>query len=820
MGLMPFSTSRESGISAVASPPAFECALPREGETPDGAAGGEGQRKQSGIAGPSLRTGANESLETGHSDEIECWICRLGGSTVQNPLITNVCKCRGSVGWVHRECIDTWVLSQNRSNCPSCGAEYKILAISKVRLPQTFFGELNLLFWDFFLPLSSKALTLLVGSAINGFVVPWVIGATFYHKYLFLDQPEVSQAFNASAGTDGNSTSLHPLLEGGEHDSSFSGAWLWFSVMAYGWIWVSLWRCTKLVWGRWQAFFNDTHTVFATATEEDEDSEEAEYTPHSNTNLGTMHWMLDYCLEWTGSSPNMLVSRMVELGFLVPLSFILRYPHGQVLVTLILLLGLMLGCLVYPRRRITSPQLRFTEAQEHKEGATDLDIVLWYIAYVTEMICTAMLSIFAGVVVHFALSPYMLTFPASLSAFLVELSLTRVLAYWVTGLVCCAVSLRVDGGIIFPLFAPGVQLYFVRSMDSDLDDEEDYWIFVLSQVIDFDPFRAGVDFVRLCCVELTALYVFLAAPLYVVFAAYEAMTKDTASGPLTLPLASGFPVVMVVPGSDGVAAWLNSDPTPEMSSLVGGYSEHLFFLLAHHLTRSLRGVLAWLMNDPHWLNCVANALIVLGTGTAILCMWLFPMKRIQLKVLRGVAVFLARHVVHLEDYLFDAQRLSILDDWLHGDDQSDLPFPALQLPAVLLPRQFSLPSGSVLPKYLKLRLVLFSFLFFVTSSALFWTIPVAAMTLLLVFLPYSVPLVCISTNLIFLVFSPRTHVYVAANILLLCVIFVLGVPLQSLFFCASLWHFSRLQLVLDTLEFDHKLWRTVGAYSGEAGDGA
>ncbi|ESL05407.1 Zn-finger protein [Trypanosoma rangeli SC58] len=264
--------------------------------------------------------------------------------------------------------------------------------------------------------------------------------------------------------------------------------------MAYGWIWVLLWRCTKLVWGRWQAFFNDTRTVLATATEEDEDTEETEYTPHSNTSLGTLHWMLDYALEWTGSSPKMVVSRMVELGVLVPFSFILRYPHGQVLLTLILLLGLVLGCLVYPRRRITSPQLRFTEAQKHKEGATDLDIALWYIAYVTEMIHTVMLSIFAGVVVHFALSPYMLTFPASLSAFLVELSLTRVLAYWMIGIVCSMVSLQVDSNIIFPLFAPGVELYFVRSMDPDLDDEEDYWGFVLSQVIDFNLFRAGVDF--------------------------------------------------------------------------------------------------------------------------------------------------------------------------------------------------------------------------------------------------------------------------------------------------------------------------------------
>ncbi|ESL09724.1 hypothetical protein TRSC58_02552 [Trypanosoma rangeli SC58] len=436
------------------------------------------------------------------------------------------------------------------------------------------------------------------------------------------------------------------------------------------------------------------------------------------------------------------------------------------------------------------------------------------------MIHTVMLSIFAGVVVHFALSPYMLTFPASLSAFLVELSLTRVLAYWMIGIVCSMVSLQVDSNIIFPLFAPGVELYFVRSMDPDLDDEEDYWGFVLSQVIDFNLFRAGVDFIRLCFVELAALYVFLAAPLYAMFAAYGAITKDTASGPLMLPLASGFPVVMVEPQGDGVGAWLNSDLTPEMRSLVGSYSEYLFFLLARYITRSSRGVLAWLMNNPHWLNCAANALIVLGTGTAISCIVLFPVKHIQLKFLRGVGVFLARHVVHLEDYLFDAQRLSILDDWLHSDDQSELPFPALQIPALLLPRQLLLPPGSVVPKHLNLRLAIFSFLFFAISGALFWTIPVAVMTLLLVFLPYSVPLVCVSINLIFLVFSPRRYVYVAARVLLLCVIFVLGVPLQSLFFCASLWNLSRLQLVLDTLEFDHKLWRTVGAYNGETEDAA
>ncbi|KAF8293394.1 Zn-finger protein [Trypanosoma cruzi] len=787
-----------------------------------------------------LHEDAHETPDADHDGEMECWICRSGGVTTQNPLITSVCKCRGSVGWVHRECIDAWVFSRRRASCPSCGATYNILAISDVSLPQTFFEQLCFFFWDLILPLSAKALALLLGIALNGFVVPCIIGVTFYHKCFFVNNGDAATRTSEYS----SNSSETALLQGPEDGAStFLDVWLWINVMAYGWICVTLWRCTKTGWCQWRAFFEDTDAMFATATEEvheeeedddeeedededEEDDEDEEEGPRlqPNTVVGTLHWILDWSLERTGSSQKMLRPRILELGTLVPLSFLVNFSLGKLLLCLILVLGLVLRRLLYPRKRIHDPTRRFAEAQERKTGATEIDIALWFITYLSELVLFSILmTTCGGIVVHFALSPYFLTFPASLSAFAGELTLTRLLAYWLVGSFCSMILLHVETAIIVPLFAPGVELYFVRSVDLNLEDDTAYWKFVLAQVFDTDPLGVSLDFIRFCCIEMTLLYVFLATPIYVMFAAHEVMIKDGANSTLTPPLAPGFPVIMVTPAVDGISAWLESYLAPEKSRLLESYYQFFFSLielLGSCFARFSLGVILWFTRNPYWLRCVANTLIVFGTGTAIVCVRLFPIKHMQLKVLRHVVMFIGRHVVHLEDYLFDKERLSLLDSWLRGDGQSDIPLPEARLPSVFRRREWALPPGTAHPKYLKLRVALFSFLFFVTSSALFWIIPMAVMTPLLTVLPYSVPLLCLSANIVFFVFNPKMYFTAAAEFMLLCIIFVIGVLLQPLFFCASLRNISRLQLIQETMEYYHKLRRTVGVYNGEAMEAA
>ncbi|EKF33019.1 Zn-finger protein, putative [Trypanosoma cruzi marinkellei] len=802
----------------------------------------EQQPQQHKPAASIVHEDAHETPDADREGEMECWICRSGGITAQNPLVTSVCKCRGSVGWVHRECIDAWVFSRRRASCPSCGATYNILAISDVSLPQTFFEQLCFFLWDLILPLSAKALVLLLGIALNGFVVPCIIGVTFYYKCFFVSNGDDAPKPSEHSSNSSETIFLQTPEEGA---SKFPDVWLWINVMVYGWICVTLWRFTKTGWCQWRAFFEDTDAVFATAMEElqeeeeeeeneeeedededeeDDDDEEEGPRLQPNTVVGTLHWILDWSLERTGSSQKMLRPRILELGTLVPLSFIVNFSLGKVLLCLILVLGLVLRRFLYPRKRINDPTRRFEEAQERKTSATKTDIVLWFITYLTELVLFSIpMTTCGGIVVHFAVSPYFLTFPASLSAFADELTITRLLAYWLVGSFCSMILLHVETAIIVPLFAPGVELYFVRSVDLNLEDDTVYWKFVLAQVFDTDPLGVSIDFIRFCCIEMSLLYAFLATPLYVMFAAHEVMMGDGANSTLTPTLASGFPVVMVTPAVDGIRAWLEPYLVPEKILLSESYYQFFFSLmelLVSFFARFLMGVILWFTRNPYWLRCVANTLIVFGTGTALVCMKVFPIKHMQLKVLRHVVMFIGRHVVNLEDYLFDKERLSLLDTWLRGDGLSDIPFPEARLPSVFRRREWALPPGTAHPKYLKLRVAIFSFLFFVTSSALFWIIPMAVMTPLLTVLPYSVPLLCVSANIIFFVFNPKMYFTAAAEFMLLCIIFVIGVLLQPLFFCASLRNISRLQLIQETMEYYHKLRRTVGVYNGEEGEAA
>lgn len=59
----------------------------------------------------------------------ECWICREDG---KNEKLIRPCACRGSMGGVHRSCVETWIARQRESSegcgsapeCPVCHQEY------------------------------------------------------------------------------------------------------------------------------------------------------------------------------------------------------------------------------------------------------------------------------------------------------------------------------------------------------------------------------------------------------------------------------------------------------------------------------------------------------------------------------------------------------------------------------------------------------------------------------------------------------------------------------------------------------------------------
>jgi E3 ubiquitin-protein ligase DOA10 len=57
------------------------------------------------------------------NQELECRVCRVGGD-LERPLFTP-CKCTGSIGSVHQDCLEAWLNHSKKDTCELCGAKYE-----------------------------------------------------------------------------------------------------------------------------------------------------------------------------------------------------------------------------------------------------------------------------------------------------------------------------------------------------------------------------------------------------------------------------------------------------------------------------------------------------------------------------------------------------------------------------------------------------------------------------------------------------------------------------------------------------------------------
>jgi E3 ubiquitin-protein ligase MARCH6 len=63
---------------------------------------------------------ALEASNSNNDDEHECRVCRAPGE-FDHPLI-HACKCSGSIGWVHQDCLQSWlaVMARRGANGKQC----------------------------------------------------------------------------------------------------------------------------------------------------------------------------------------------------------------------------------------------------------------------------------------------------------------------------------------------------------------------------------------------------------------------------------------------------------------------------------------------------------------------------------------------------------------------------------------------------------------------------------------------------------------------------------------------------------------------------
>jgi E3 ubiquitin-protein ligase MARCH5 len=78
--------------------------------------------------------------ETFQIEQKECWICFLPESDSPGARWVSPCRCAGSLGHVHQDCVKRWVEEKQNGNfnvdvvCPQCETKYRFVFPDKNNL--------------------------------------------------------------------------------------------------------------------------------------------------------------------------------------------------------------------------------------------------------------------------------------------------------------------------------------------------------------------------------------------------------------------------------------------------------------------------------------------------------------------------------------------------------------------------------------------------------------------------------------------------------------------------------------------------------------
>lgn len=513
----------------------------------------------------------------------ECWICCRSSSTASNPIISEVCQCSGSIGSVHQECIDQWVLAEGNPQCQSCGATYKVVHSpypDGVEFPQTLFDEVGFIFSHLILSALGKVIEIISCVSFRYMVLPIIVGSVFYW-----DRADALRCF-----VDGNYLPF-PLNEtkliDGSHPSPLQlELHVLFDVLLFGSLYFCVARWLIYAWGEWSAYlqttaasgpYNEGVTALASSgsdesaratprrspdrdgereiaaserddTSDDEsDSSDADEDAPSDSNATPVDELFSTLNRLKkgvagGGIVNMWGSATPELIVGVVLALFLRSFYGRIL----LFIGCVVGSIVwrvrYPPKKVQDNSRCFTEIVGRLHEITPRDVKLLFVTFVAE---SAALSCFfpitIGMVLHYAVSPYVLATPAaSIVEFVAHLSFFRLVLYWVVGTMGVCILLQFEFNVMVPLFAPGVDFFFARSTDMRPIMEGPYWLFVLIRAFDYDPLRVVKVTLYVMLIDLPVFFLFARVPIWSVMGVRYAVWGDQlwSSGSLS----AGFPV--------------------------------------------------------------------------------------------------------------------------------------------------------------------------------------------------------------------------------------------------------------------------------------
>lgn len=651
----------------------------------------------------------------------------------------NVCNCRGTIGTVHQHCIDSWVFEQQQLSCPSCKAVYYVESVyhgNSPQLPEGYFPQLFYITREFIMPTLAQCAQIALACLFRYFVAPLLYGAYFYFP-INLPTWEHKLAVGVNHWED-----VVELTSGEANLQNFEAkGTTWALMWLYGIAVATAYRQIVYAYSNFTAYFG--RSVGGTPKPPK---------PKGFSTVENVLSTLAHAKYATGCYMSVVdfTQQVVEEGIVVfAFTFTCRSYFLVCVMTALLVVAAIYLRVVVPRKELSDNTRRFTEPLETRDRATMRDINLWFLTYLYDLLVFSfILPIWSGIGIHYAVSPFCCAPPVL--ADLMNISFKAIAVYWAVGSFTLVVVVRTEALIVVPMFAPGVDLFFIRSVDLDNGEDLDGWDFVHSQVYDMDPLRVLIDFLKVGLCEVFFVSCFVRLPISGTWWFREFFFADTST--IALPL-------QFVPSS----------------------------------------------SITLWSGAVSLALF----GTVLTCFALFPLQRFALKFLRPIVGTLAE-IVALEDFLFDDDRIQILDTWLaRGATNEPLAMPAPPLERMFVRREWWLPADRQ-PRFLRPRLFIFASLFFAFCSSTIWLPFIASAFVALSYTQCTVGVISIGLLAPFLVTDARLFFTCFLQVCVIAIVFVLsGVPYAINRIAALYTAFNVAELAQQTYDVVHLLRRRV-----------
>ncbi|KPI90686.1 putative Zn-finger domain protein [Leptomonas seymouri] len=255
------------------------------------------------------------------------------------------------------------------------------------------------------------------------------------------------------------------------------------------------------------------------------------------------------------------------------------------------------------------------------------------------------------------------------------------------------------------------------------------------------------------------------------------------------------------------------------------------YVMAMQVTQPFVRMGSWLNTVMEWWSmllirnillshCVISLLYCLSFFTVIVCFGVFPVQRAQLRLLLPFVQWLGRHVVHMEDYLFDPELTRAVEDFVSVELDEELVPPPMVEPLSFNRREDYIDE-SLIPSHPLLRRVVVSVLFFTAASLMVWTVPVLCGSLLLSLTSNSISVLLGATLMSFFIWSPsllgRSALYGTGLFLTFCFGAPVLIGMNIISILKTFWkHYPC--LVQETFERHYNVYQKVGTFEERDGE--